>query len=94
MSVNPNHPKDISLYLRSWVTDGYFSDGKGWDGFDDVIQTAFEKQYEDGQWGGDFYRQDEKDWIISDFKWEPSQNLTSSLQTVFLPSHTQIVKIP
>jgi len=43
MSVNPNHPKDISLYLRSWVTDGYFSDEKGWDGFDDVIQTAFEK---------------------------------------------------
>jgi len=35
------------------------------------MQSAYEAWTMDGAWGGDFDEHDDKDWIISDFKWEP-----------------------
>ena len=68
---NPHHPKQVSLCLTPDYDD-YQSAEFYYDEFEDEnIQSAHIEWFNDGAWGGDFEERDDKDWIISGFKWEP-----------------------
>jgi hypothetical protein len=70
---NPHHPEDITLSFSDFEIDDYSTDPHDWDSFDDDdIQSAYIEWFNDGAWGGDFEQRDDKDWLVTKFKWESS----------------------